>query len=297
MLTTTDEILTYLKLSADTADGRYDLIRRGCEAAVKTFCKWPIEREVNHVEYLSGNGYRDLPLPHPFVSVVSDLRLDMTAYYGDGVNAFAANTALTPGSDFSLVREGPIGKSGLLRRILNNVFWWPSDIVFNRASGGLSYRKPSAWPVGYGNIKATYTYGFVQNLPVSAATLSGNTATITSTAHGLWVGAPVRLRYFTPSAWNVSAIVRSVTANTFTIDLFGSPGAVTVLGYADAIPEDIKLAVATSVGLIRNTLLYGGWLSSENLADYSYSLTRLEGWGGVRELLAPYRDFPIGAIV
>jgi hypothetical protein len=297
MLTTTDEILTYLKLSSDTADGRYDLIRRGCEQAVKTFCKWPLEREVGHVEYLSGNGYRDLPLPHPWVSVVSDLRLDMTGYYGDGQNAFAAGTALVAGSDYSLVRDGPIGKSGLLRRILNNVFWWPSDIVFNRSSGGLSYRKPSAWPVGYGNIKATYTYGFAQHLVVTAAAWAANVGTITSTAHGLWVGAAVKLRDFVPTAWNGSYTVRSVTANTFTVDIFSDPGAATTLGYADAIPEDIKLAVATAVGSIRDTLLYGGWLSSENLADYSYSLTRLEGWGGVRELLAPYRDFPIGAIV
>jgi hypothetical protein len=65
------------------------------------------------------------------------------------------------GQDFSLVLDSDgIGKSGILRAISNALVLFPSDLVYFRGSGGLSYRKPSFWPRGYGNIKVQYTYGF-----------------------------------------------------------------------------------------------------------------------------------------
>lgn len=138
---------------------RYDLLRQEVEAAVKAYCKWGIE-QATATSFESGNGYVDLPLKRPFVSSITGLWQDDGGYYGKGVNAFASNTQLVEGQDFVLVLDDEtMGKSGLVRRLTCAVNLFPSDLFFGRL-GGLSYRRPNYWPVGYGNLKVTYTYGF-----------------------------------------------------------------------------------------------------------------------------------------
>lgn len=64
------------------------------------------------------------------------------------------------------------------------------------------------------------------------------------------------------------------------------------------IPQDIKLAVVTAVGIARNSILRGGPLSSENLGDYSYNVNinlKDRDFVGVQSLLASYRDTPFGS--
>lgn len=58
------------------------------------------------------------------------------------------------------------------------------------------------------------------------------------------------------------------------------------------IPDDIKLAITEAVSIIRNTTKFGFPVSSESLGDYSYSaaIGQMAEFGGVRRLLAPYRD-------
>jgi len=199
------------------------VLRQQVEAAVKKYVKWDLEAVTGQVEYIDGNGYRDLVLRQPFITGVTDVWVDSTGAYGDGPTPFAASTKLSKGNDYALVREGGQGKSGLLRRLTySTIGFFPSDLFLFR-SGGLGYSKPAYWPVGYGNIKVQYDYGF------------------------------------------------------------------------NPIPDDIKLAVETAVGTIRNTIKYGWPMSSENLSDYSYSLAiaRDPVFGDVRQLLSNYRDTSI----
>ncbi len=171
MLITTANLLQMRGVTAGIPEtiAKYDLLRKGVERAIKSFCKWGIERVAGQVDYYDGRGYRDIVIRNPFVvlsTLASTVYLDMTGYYGQGTNAFAASTVLTSGQDYAVVADGnapfatTYARSGLLRRLSASQWWWPSDLAFlNR--GGLSYVQPSGWPVGYGNIKITYSYGFV----------------------------------------------------------------------------------------------------------------------------------------
>lgn len=80
-----------------------------------------------------------------------------------------------------------------------------------------------------------------------------------------------------------------------------APGCIKVeytYGFAPGtIPEDIKLAVAETVGVARNMVLYGAMPQSESLVDYSYNLMidlKARQFLTVQGLLASYRTTAYG---
>lgn len=217
-LDTTANVMTALGISDSSLTTRIDMLRTFAEKAVKDWVKWGIEKVQDQVSYFDGLGYPDIVL-RPWTLTITDVWLDGTGYYGDGANAFASSTKLTKGQDYVLVK-GDDSRAGLLRRLTNSVFWFPSDLVFHRGGGGLGYRKPAFWPAGYGNVKVKYDYGFA------------------------------------------------------------------------TIPDSIKAAVSTAVGIFMNSVKFGFPTQSESLGDYSYSLAvaREPEFGSVRQLLVSYRD-------
>ncbi len=175
-LTTVDDILTAagVVLSGDTVSdspiiARYDLLRRQIEAAVKNYVKWGIEAVSGAVCYRDGKGFLDVYLP-PWVSSVANVWLDSNGHYGQGTDPVPfADDPLTVGRDYVLVLDAdnvndttPNAKGGLLRKtgwLSNPPF--PSDLVrFRGRSGGLAWSPGPTWPIGAGNIKIEYTYGF-----------------------------------------------------------------------------------------------------------------------------------------
>src|SRR5262245_42000736 len=154
-----EELLSLLNVTdrAPATVMRYDLLRQGVEAAVKRWCHWEIEA-ADAVEYLDGQGFRDLPLGRPWVQSVEEVRLDPEGFYGDGLGGFDDATVLQKGVDYVLVTGQ--GGRGLLRRLTGAVEWWPSDVVFAGGPVGLSYQRPLGWPTGYGNLMCTYRFGF-----------------------------------------------------------------------------------------------------------------------------------------
>lgn len=163
----TDDMLIAMKIARTPANLlRYDLLREQAEAAIKAWCKWGIEED-SITEYHDGSGTQNLVLRKPFVSAVANVWVDASGFYGDGPNAFGPSTLIVAGTDYALVRDdGPVGKSGVLRRLTYPQFLFPGDMYLRRP-GGLSYSYPSYWQSGSGNIKVEYTYGFApKNLPV-----------------------------------------------------------------------------------------------------------------------------------
>ncbi len=165
-LMTTEEMLTTMGLpQTATILVRYNSLRIIIEQSIKDWLKWDVEAVANFTEYHDGTGFIDVQLRKPFVSSVATVNVDQNGAYGQGPNAFAAATLLTAGRDYALVYDdgstGNPGKSGLLRRLnYPSVWWWPSDWFIGGRAGGLSYSAPPWWPVGLGNIKVTYSYGF-----------------------------------------------------------------------------------------------------------------------------------------
>lgn len=139
------------------------MLRVQTESAVKTYCKWGLEAVTGQTDYYSGQGYINIPLRKPYVSAVTAVYVDMTGFWGQGTNAFAAATQLTAGTDYALVYDdgGAFSKSGRLQRLSNvNPWWFPSDLIFAQQSQGLTFWRGPFWPYGQGNIKVVYNYGF-----------------------------------------------------------------------------------------------------------------------------------------
>jgi hypothetical protein len=281
---------------------RYDLLRRQVEAAIKSYVHWEIEQDTV-TEFYDGTDYRDLYLRRPWVSFVANVWEDQQGYYGNGTSSPFSKPPLVSGNDYSLVQEDSgVGRTGLLRRLSNEFFWFPSQWIFYRKSGGLAYAKGPFWPMGQGNVKVQYTYGFVPVTPLSSASWAGGVGTFNvNGAPVLAVGQRIAI-YGGPlgSPWNFTGRISSVTlaaTTTFTMNMPVNPGVAAPGGLSmDGIPEDIKLACETAVSIVQNSVKYGWPVQSESLGDYNYSLaiSREVEFGSVRQLLGPWRDVQVG---
>ena len=310
-LTTTAEVLTYIKSSAASGTLLYsqiDALRRGVERAVKKYCKWEIEANDglargDWIEYYDGKNYLDIPLRKPWVSRIAQVRLDTQGAYGQYNTGFATDTILTAGTDYAPVFEMN-GKcsSGILRRLGNNNLlqgWWPGATNFNRGAGGLSYSKGPVWPAGYGNVRVTYDWGFQPSIAPSAGTWTGNVATLTfATAIVARPTDQFTISGAAPDAWNGDWSVATVASDglSITFRLTTDPGTLTTVGLADFIPLDIKMAVAEAISTMRNKIVTGLQVTSETLGDYNYSgqIAAEPAFGDVRQLLGAWRDFSQG---
>ena len=121
----------------------------------------PPERK-ERTEYYHGTGSIYLLLKHRPVELTPAVRVDDGGYFGAATDGFAADTALTYGTDYVLENiDADLGsaRSGIMLRI-NSL--WPKRQI--RRGGLLTpYRIP-----GMGNIRVVYTAGWtVDTLPAA----------------------------------------------------------------------------------------------------------------------------------
>jgi hypothetical protein len=148
---------------------------QAAQAAIESYIGWPTD-QLAATEFYSGNNYPNLVLRRPFVlaSPAPVVNLDAQAgYWGQASGAFPSNTLLTQGLDWALLTEGSyngIANAGLLRYLGGNVQGFSSGFGGWWGIGGYGYgrsyltpvghRNPG-WPIGQGNIKVTYTAGWL----------------------------------------------------------------------------------------------------------------------------------------
>lgn len=226
------ELLQRMNISpaslTETQTATYLMWLTGLDKAFKSYCKWNLTLVEGDVQYYSGTGNNELQLRTPYVVNNSTLavRVDPTGYFGQSSSPFASSTAWTKGTDYALRLEGDRGKSGCLIKLPgNSAWWWPSDGIYFRGPGGLSFQRWPVWPVGFGNVKVTCDYGFA----------------------------------------------------------------------AGSVPEDLRLAMAGGVAIVRNFVQKGMVVTSETLGDYNWSgqLLELADFASVRSYLSFYRDVQI----
>lgn len=146
-------------LEIDPADSSEDLrlnfFLKSASAWIETFLGRPGMEKKSRTEYYNGTGTQALSLRHYPVdgSVTPQVWEDRQGLWGNAPDAFAATTALTHGTDFSLAIDSDDGtsRSGLLIR--NNAAWPRPDL---RQRGFLSPWVGDA----RGNVKVTYTGGY-----------------------------------------------------------------------------------------------------------------------------------------
>ncbi|VTS05305.1 head-tail connector protein [Tuwongella immobilis] len=147
----------------DTLDAEEDKLLaliEAASAAVETFCHRKFE-SASYTEYLDGNGRSDLVLRNRPVLNIASVRIDPTGAYGDGPNAFPADTELTGGVDYVLPRsDSTHSRSGLLKRIGGSFGGFFNSPYGGRSFGLTPMRSGATWPLGVGNIRVVYTAGY-----------------------------------------------------------------------------------------------------------------------------------------
>lgn len=304
-LTTTGEVLQFLKSNAQPNTALYqqiDSLRRAMERAVTKFCKWPLSAnsglgQGNYYAYYDGKNYADVVLRELYVTQILNLWLDPLGNYGQNTSnytPFGADTLLTNGVDYSLVYEKPGEcKSGLVRRLNQNLQLWPSQQYYNSDKVGLSYAAPPFWPPIAGCIKVNYDWGFQLSTPIASVSWAGGIATFTFAA-GIVTRPGEGFQVTGDQLWSGDYSVATVASNyqSITCNVASNPGTFTA-GFADFVPIDIKCAIAEAVGQMRNEVRYGGQVQNESLGEYNYALSidKNPRFGEVKQMLSTYRDW------
>ena len=308
---TTAQVLQYFGSNAQQGTTLYaqiDRLRSGVEGRVKKFLKWGLEAnggvpQGQYFGYYDGKNYADIQLRNLFVTVYG-VWLDPFGYGGQNTNnytPFGPGTQLVAGQDYMVINDsdGPaigVSKSAMIRRLRQNQDLWPSSIL-NWSSGGrqgLSYSAPPQWPAVLGGIKVNYDFGYTTpnspNATISSISWANGIATITMVGPVVvWPGEDVTIT--NDPAWSGGYKILSVaTGNTsFTVVAATNPGAFTA-GQIDCMPEEIKMATAECVGIMRTQVQRGGITTAETLGDFNFSINTDENFISVRAILSSYRD-------
>lgn len=134
---------------------------QSASSAIKDYCKRDLE-QAPYTEFYNGTDRPELVLrQRPVLLTGLAVYYDAQGNYGQTSGAFASGTLLTLGTDYALELDagGTESTRGILRKIgmggAGWPFWYPGF-----AGGRLSASKLAGWPLGYGNLKVTYTAGY-----------------------------------------------------------------------------------------------------------------------------------------
>lgn len=143
-----------LQVSGSSEDSRLGQLILAASAGVERYCQRTF-LSADYVELYSGNNTPRIALRKRPVTAVSEVRLDSHGYFGLAPGSFDSTTVLTEGSDWTLlIDEGTAtSNAGVLLRV-GTV--WPMV-----ARSNLPTRINTEVGPAYGNVKVTYTAGFI----------------------------------------------------------------------------------------------------------------------------------------
>lgn len=144
-------------LPATGSDPALAGILAGVEASILSWLGYPPYRTAaTYTEFYSGTGTHWLTLrqrPVPDAASVTDVRVDLAGYWGQGPNTFDSTTVLTQGTDYAVEVEGfAAERVGTLYRIGTP---WPA--AWTRPLNRLA-AEPAPYP---GPVRVVYTTGNV----------------------------------------------------------------------------------------------------------------------------------------
>ena len=276
-----------------------DLLRQDVEAQIKRWVNWPIELGNLPDEYKNGNGTNELILNTPYASYINNVWVDATGNYGKNPSGSFQGSPLPQGNSYAL--DTANNGASTLRMLAINQAWWFSECIYQRRPGGLAYNYASWWPVGFGNIKVDYWYGFNSQLGITGATWSGGILTFTCAMPVYLLPRwQIAVTGVTPATYNGTYAVNSTpdgaNGNTVSVTLGSDPGSYTSGGIINAIPQDIQGCVASGVAIALNTSRYGYSITSESEGGRSVSLAYDPAFGQIRSILQKWRDMSTGGV-
>lgn len=161
MLADVDALRLHLDLDG-SKDALLTQILAGVDAAIASYTDRRLA-QATYTEYYSGTGQAEIPLrEYPIDPISVSVWVDSLGAFGQYATGFGTTTALTRGTDFSLLIDGADGTGGtaggasgiLVRGGAGAGLYF--DRRFTVAGGWM----PSVWMTGVGNIKVTYTAGY-----------------------------------------------------------------------------------------------------------------------------------------
>ncbi len=134
-------------------DARLDRLRQAAEYVARNYTQQNLEEQA-YVQFYSGTNTQRLVLRERPVSLITNVWLDNSGYFGKRPGGFDTTALLVEGTDYVLDydQNATISKSGILFRIGTT---WP---VLTRVST-LGRLAPDQGPA-HGNIKVSYTAGY-----------------------------------------------------------------------------------------------------------------------------------------
>lgn len=163
------EAKDFMSVTGDADDDTLELLIDLASEFIQTECGRRFA-QATYTDYYSGNGTIHLILRHRPVRSVASIYLDNTGCFGQGDDSFPASTLLTAGTDYAINRDDPVtidgstpySKSGLVNWLGGSSWFVRGGNSYGTVPGLLSpgiIRK--GWPRGDGNIKVTYTAGWL----------------------------------------------------------------------------------------------------------------------------------------
>lgn len=152
-ITTIGAVKTHIGIVGATEDAFLAQLEPAVEAALIKLIDRQLASTVYTADYYSGTGTPILNLREYPVTAVAAVYEDPEGFWGQSPNAFAADTLLTAGTDYVLVKDGRDGvaEGGRLFRL--GTIWGPRWVSHR---GLLT----AALKRGAGNIKVSYTAGY-----------------------------------------------------------------------------------------------------------------------------------------
>lgn len=150
VLTTLEKLKTHLGIpQTDLSENALlNQILAEVDISVLKFCKRGFS-SAQATEYYDGTGRELLILKRRPVTAVLGVWVDSNGWYGQAAGAFATSTAWTVGEDFASPSLAESEENGGML------------IAIPQACGFEAGTIPRYWPEGRGNIKVTYTAGYV----------------------------------------------------------------------------------------------------------------------------------------
>lgn len=155
-LTNISLVKSLLNIVGTSQDAWISSLQAAAEAVVESYCNRKFEK-ATYTEFYDGSGQKTLILRQTPVVSITSVHEDFSGYYGTGASAFAANTLLTNGVDYTLSLDGQyngvdVSNSGILWRLQS--VWaeipriWKRDVLTPQLSPSL------------GSVKVVYVAGY-----------------------------------------------------------------------------------------------------------------------------------------
>lgn len=283
--------------SADTTQDTFvALLIARLSAAIEKYCHRVFGPQ-QYVDVLSGTGTPELALRQRPILSVSSVYLDPLAYFGDGSDAFDPNTtALQEGQQGGFAVEWDSGPSvgpstsDNVPMSTNGLLLMISD-VWPRAVGHTFGRLSSSVGPNQGNIKVSYTAGFMGTAWYTTTGTINGTNVMTNVAPSSTTPLAVGMVVFGPGI-PIGTYITAISGTTVTMSQAATASGSITVQFNIPAPYEVQMACDLLVAYTKNIGQWGAPVVSSSYDGASIAFDQAGRLGlfsePVQQLLSAY---------